>query len=131
MSREYSTAKIKEALKTAKGNTQIAHKLIVAQAMQDPKLLTELVKPHMTGIVAHAVNHVASDKTKPEAVKKPASKKSKKDNFGLDLLKSIADGDSAQFGQEAYARPVAKKSALQKHIDAIQQMIEKTSGDDS
>ena len=132
MSREYSTAKINEALKTAKGNPQVAHKLIIAQAMQDTKLLTELVKPHMTGIVAHAVNRIARGAEKPEALtKQPANAKVKKENFGLDLLKTIADGDSAQFGQESYARPVGKKAASQNHIDAIQQMIKKTQGEDS
>jgi len=137
MSREYANAKIKEALETAKGNTQVAQKLMIAKAMQDPKLLIELVRPHMTGIVAHAVNHVVKETSKPEIVQsnktetdaqKDAS--SSKENFGLDLLKSIANGDSAQFGQESYARPVAKKSASQGHIDAIQEMIKRSQNKD-
>ena len=131
MTRDYSAAKIEEALKTAKGNSQIAQKLIIAKAIQDPKLLIELVKPHLTGIVGHAVNHVIkkqqtkSQNTQPEP-KKAQSNNRKKDSFGLDILKTIAGGDTAQFGQESYARPVPKKSASQSHIDAIQQMIKKS-----
>ena len=133
MSRTYSTDKIKEALKTARGNATTAQQLIIAQALQDPKLLTELVKPHMKGIVAHAVNHVRNEKDEPEIVKSSAKKAAKsstakpdKENFGLDLLKSIANGDTAQFGQESFSRPIQKRAASQGHIDAIQEMIKKS-----
>ena len=140
MSRTYSTDKIKEALKTARGNATTAQQLIIAQALQDPRLLTELVKPHMKGIVAHAVNHVRNEKSAPNIVKSSAKKTGgeakatatpEKENFGLDLLKSIANGDTAEFGQEAYARPVQKRSASQGHIDAIQAMINKSQNKDS
>ncbi len=132
MSRHYSISKIKEALQATRGNQTSATQLIIARAMQDPQLLNELVRPHMTGIVAHAVNRVASGKEKPEAVQPEKTKantntnKKGKENFGLDLLKTIADGENAEFGQEAYARPVAKKTASQSHIDAIQQIIKKS-----
>lgn len=128
MSRDYSIQKIKEALHATRGNEMKARQQIVAAAMQDPKLLKELVKPHMVGIVAHAVGRVKSGKTDPENVPLPHHKAEldKEGSFGMDILRTIAGGDTAQFGQESYGRPVSKQGASQQHIDAIQAMINKS-----
>lgn len=128
MTRDYSIGKIKEALHATRGNATKARQLITAQAMEDPKLLRELVKPHMVGIVAHAVSRVVSGKTEAEPISQPQFHDEDDDgsSFGLDILKTIAGGDTLQFGQESYGRPVKKQGASQAHIDAIQQMIKKS-----
>ena len=143
MSQKYAIEQIKKALSGTDDNASQARQMIIAQAMEDPKLLQELVKPHMVGIVAHAIGRVQRGTSEPEAVRaptpvsaKPAPKdtapkdKNDKDSFGLDILKSIAGGDSTMFGQEAYGRPMGKKGVSQKHIDAIQAMVKKTQGED-
>lgn len=122
----YAEEKIKEALKIAKGNTAYAQKQIIQWAMQDHDLLVALVKPHMVGITAHAVNRVASGKKAPESVSrtvKAESKKTGKNSFGMDILKTIAGGNTAQFGQENYSRSIEKRQASQRHIDAINMII--------
>lgn len=130
MSRQYAENKIKEALHLTRGNAAQARQQIIAWAMEDHNLLKELVKPHMVGIVAHAVGRVKSGKTEPEPVPLPTDQTDlgDKDSFGMDILKTIAGGDTAQFGQENYSRPVKKQGASQQHIDAIQQMIKKSQG---
>ena len=132
MSREYAEKKIKEALHLTRGNAVKARQQLIAWAMDDHKLLKELTGPHMIGIVAHAVGRVISGKTAPENVPLPQNKEDMdNDSFGMDILKAIAGGDTAQFGQESYGRPVKKQGASQQHIDAIQQMINKGRSDKS
>jgi len=127
MAENYAESKIKEALKASQGNARQAQKMLIEWSLRDNDLLVALVKPHMTGITAHAVNRIVSGKKTPEAVtpQKPSVVRSsqKKDSFGMDILKTIADGDTATFGQESYGRPVGKKGASQRHIDAIHQII--------
>lgn len=125
MSWDYVEKKIKEALDMTRGNSTQARQQVIAWAMDDPKLLRELVRPHMVGITAHAVGRVISGKTKPETVPVPEDADAK-DTFGMDILKTIAGGDTAQFGQENYGRPVKKSGVSQSHIDAIQAMIDKS-----
>lgn len=124
MAWDYTEKKIKEALHLHRNNVTRTRQQVIAWAMEDPKLLRELVKPHMTGITAHAVNRVISGKTKPETVPQaPASEK--EGTFGLDILKTIAGGNTTQFGQEAYSNPPRRGGVSQRHLDAIQQMIDK------
>ncbi len=133
--------RIQEALAEAGGNTTQAQKILIGWAMRDHDLLLALVKPHITGITAHAISRVAQGTTKPQTVSdaKPAAghqadtpnagnnktvkKKISKDSIGMDILKTIAAGETAQFGQENYGRPLGKKGASQRHIDAIHQII--------
>ncbi len=133
MSRDYAIKKIKEALHATRGNAAAARQQVISMAMQDPALLKELVRPHMTGIVAHAVNRVVNGKTEPESIPTPevkamTSQSSEEEKFGLDILKAIAGGESAQFGQENYGRPIKKQGVSQSHLDAIQAMIDKGHG---
>lgn len=126
MAESYAGEKIKEALKLSKGNIAQAQKQIIQWSMQDHDLLVALVRPHMVGITAHAVNRVASGNKAPESVPKPPkapAAKGGKDSFGMDILKTIAGGNTAQFGQESYARPIERRQASQRHIDAIHQII--------
>jgi len=159
MSWDYVEKKIQEALHQNRGNTTRARQQIIAWAMDDPKLLRTMVKPHMVGITAHAIGRVKSGKSQPEPVaqnaptsdddmplratrpnagynatgrteqpaKKTQENKSKKeDSFGMDILKTIAGGKTAEFGHENHNPPRRKQGVSQSHLDAIQAMISKT-----
>jgi hypothetical protein len=94
-------------------------------ALDDTKLLHELVAPHITGIVAHAVYRVKTMKEKPKtAPTPPAPLDPKNDPFGMEILKAIALGNPTQFGRESGV-PIKRQAASQRHIDAIQQMVSK------
>ncbi|MCI5061152.1 MAG: hypothetical protein MRY79_08805 [Alphaproteobacteria bacterium] len=133
MSREYVETKIKEALKLTKGNATQARQQLIAWAMEDVKLLQGLVKPHMTGIVAHAFSRTMRGENEPEHIAVPAdlAKNDKDGSFGMDILKTIANGDTAQFGMENAGRPVGKRGASDQHIDAIRRMVNKGNAGDS
>jgi hypothetical protein len=126
MDRDYAEQRIREVLKASKGNAAAARQKIIAMAMDDTKLMHELVAPHITGIVAHAVNRVATmkDKPVPKAPEK-VSMDPAKDPFGMEILKAIALGKPAQFGLESGVT-TKKQAASQRHVDAIRQMVSKT-----
>lgn len=128
MNRDYSEKKIREALKASKGNAAVARQNIIAQAFDDTKLLHELVAPHITGIVAHAINHVQMIKPKivPQAPSAPEKlpENAKSDPFGMEILKAIALGKPAQFGLEEGVS-IKRQAASQRHIDAIRAMVTK------
>lgn len=128
MNRDYSESKIREALKLSGGNATRARQQIIAWAFDDTKLLHELMAPHMTGIVAHAINHVMAAKEKPRpAVIEPQQVAAdvKQDPFGLEILKAIALGNPAQFGLENANATSRKQVASQRHVDAIKEMVSK------
>jgi hypothetical protein len=128
MSREYAEKRIKEALHLTRGNVAKARQQVIAWTFDDMKLLHALTKPHMTGIVAHAVGRVASGKADPQEVPLPEHRAEldQEGSFGMDILKTIAGGETNQFGQEGYGRPIKKQGASQQHIDAILKMVEKS-----
>lgn len=127
MSWDYAEKKIREALHLTRGNAAQARQQLIGWALEDHKLLKELVKPHLVGITAHAVGRVQRGQSEPEPVPVPREQEvpGDADSFGMDILRTIAGGDTAQFGQENYGRPVKKRGASQQHIDAIQKMISK------
>lgn len=179
MSWDYAEKKIREAMHLHRNNATRIRQQVTAWAMDDPKLLRALVKPHMVGITAHAVGRVISGKTQPEPIgqtppitdnelratrpqsnnsnlnknapnnigtgynatgrtaqpqsptsqKKTADKQGKKDSFGMDILRTIAGGDTPQFGHENHNPPRRKQGVSQRHIDAIHAMIKKSSSD--
>ncbi|MEM9470019.1 MAG: hypothetical protein AAF988_07630 [Pseudomonadota bacterium] len=129
MSREYAIQKIKAALDLTNGNETKARQQIINWCAEDTKLLAALTKPHMTGIVAHAVGRVASGKTDPQEVVPTPEQKAlsdKEGSFGFEILKTVAGGGTNQFGQENYGRPMKRQGASQQHIDAIRQIVEKS-----
>lgn len=130
MNRDYAESKIREALKASGGNVTRARQQVTAWAFEDAKLLHELVAPHITGIVAHAVNRVMNTKEKPSAAAPAADpaklQAPKGEAFGMEILKAIALGNPAQFGLESSSGvSVKKQQASQRHIDAIRQMVAK------
>ena len=127
MNRDYAERRIREALKASNGNEGKARQQIIAWALDDSKLLHELVAPHITGIVAHAVGRVKTMKDKPVKIEPAKGKKTpgeKEDAFGLEILKAIALGNPAQFGLESGVA-IKKQAASQRHIDAIRAMVSK------
>lgn len=134
MSLEYAEKRIREALKKAKGNPTKARQQIIAWINDDPKLLQALARPHLTGIVAHAVNRViyregleAEQEDIPLSPKKldmpPAT-------FGQEILKALQSNNTPQFGREAAVPPVRRKQASQEHIDALRRLARKNESDD-
>lgn len=127
MDREYAESRIRDALKASDGNAAKARQILLSWALEDNRLLHELVAPHISGIVAHAVNRVMTMKEKPApapVVAPEKSEKTSKDPFGMEILKAIALGNPAQFGQENGV-PLKKQQASQRHIDAIREMVSK------
>ena len=114
---------IKEALKKTGGNELRTRQLVAAQALEDPALLKALARPHLTGITAHAISRVLRGRKSLDSV--PPANESEEESFGMDILKTFAGGETAQFGQEQYGRPVKRQGVSQSHIDAIRQMVEK------
>ena len=128
MNRDYSEGKIREALKLSGGNATRARQQVIAWAFDDPKLLHELMAPHMTGIVAHAINHVMAQGDKKPSKKVPdvaTAAPAGKDPFGMEILKAIALGNPAQFGHENGNATGSKQAASQRHVDAIKAMVAK------
>ena len=132
MSWDYVERKVMEALKLSRGNVARARKQIMAWTYEDNKLLAELTKPHMKGIIGHAIAHVQNKESKDEEVATgaPISEQDVKDEFGLEILKAIAAGGSPRFGNESAAPRVGKKTASKTHIDAINQIAGKPPKDD-
>lgn len=126
MSLEYADKCVAEALKAADGNQTKARQLIINQAMSDMQLLQALTRHHLKGIVAYHVERVASGRaTKPQqAAEKPQKVATATDDeFGMEILKAIANSSSAVFGMETYASPTRNKTqASQQHINALKQM---------
>lgn len=126
MSLKYAEQRIKEALVNAGGNQARARQQVIAWAFEDAKLLQALTKHHLTGIAAYHIERVASGraaKPKTAAVAKaPKATPKKEESFGKEILKAVANTDSAIFGLETYSSPQKKGRASQQHIDAIRQM---------
>lgn len=128
MSREYAEKRIKEALRRCNGNAVKARQQVIAQAMDDPKLLQALTKAHLTGIVAYNIERILSGRGTAEEQRVPKAPQSvakgqggrKEENFGLELLKAVAGNGGAEFGLEGYSNGGQKRKKVSKsHIDAI------------
>lgn len=130
MSREYVENRIREALKQAKGNTTRARQQIIAWTNDDPKLLQALAKPHLTGIVAHAVSRVLHrmehEEVEPEVAAAPETLDMEPETFGKEILSILQSERTAQFGRESSAPSPRRKQASQSHIDALKQMASKS-----
>ena len=126
MSREYAESRIREALKNAKGNATKARQQIMAWTFEDPKLLQALTRPHLTGIVAYAVNRVINRQETEEdeaAIPDiPESLNMAPETFGKEILKALSSSNTPMFGQEMSAPSPGRKQASQSHIDAMKSL---------
>ena len=129
MSKDYVEGRIKEALKQAGGNATKARQQIIAWTYEDSKLLHDLTKPHLTGIVAYNVERVMSGRSAP--VEQPAPEKPKAEpvtgeDFGMEILKAVAAQGASVFGLEGGGAPQKRGQASKQHIDAIRMMASKS-----
>lgn len=128
MSREYAESRIREALRQSKGNTTRARQQVIAWAAEDQRLLLGLTQPHLTGVVAHAINRVLSrpDAEAGDVALEPESLNMPPDTFGREILSALSSSNTPVFGLESgTAQPGHRKKASQSHIDAIKQMASK------
>ena len=135
MSLEYAENRIKEALRLAKGDATRARQQIMAWTYEDAKLLHALSRPHLTGIVAHAINRVIYRQNQEETVEVPDMPQAldmKPETFGMEILKALQSNNAPVFGQESSATPVRRKKASKSHIEAINLIARKSkSGNDT
>lgn len=133
MSREYAEGRIKEALKLAKGNPTKARQQIIAWTYEDTKLLHALARPHLTGIVAHAINrviyHESMEDEEPEIHDAPQSLDMEPETFGTEIMKALQSENTSRFGREGGAPAPRRKQASQSHIDALKAMASKKKKD--
>lgn len=133
MSRDYAESRIREALRLARGNPTRARAQVIAWAAQDQRLLMGLAQPHLTGIVAHAVNRViyrqGADVTDEPIPATPRSLDLPPDTFGKQILSALSDQGAPVFGLESgtRAQQAGPKKASQAHIDAIKKLASKSS----
>ena len=128
MSTSYAENRIREALKLSKGNTLQARKLITKWCATDQRLLQTLTAPHMTGIVAHALDRVTKKiaRGEPAPAEEAVIHSAKEDEqFGKELLKNLGMGKPAMFAQEGFSAPIKKRKASQSHIDVIHMLAGK------
>ncbi|MCB9991504.1 MAG: hypothetical protein H6867_09010 [Rhodospirillales bacterium] len=124
MSREYAESRIREALRLSKGNPTKARQRIIAWTFEDPKLLQALARPHLSGIVAHAVSRVIyqQDMEEPETPETPAALDMAPETFGQEILAALQNGNTARFGLEGSAPPSRRPQASKSHIEALKRM---------
>jgi hypothetical protein len=127
MSREYAAERIKEALKLSKGNATKARQLIVAWTNEDPRLLASLTRPHLTGIVAHAINRVitSGDNLTETPPAKPNALNTTPETFGREIMEALK-GSATVFGHEGGVSQGRRVMASQRHIDALKRMAQKS-----
>lgn len=130
MSREYADKRIREALRLSKGNATKARQQIVAWVNEDPKLLLALTKPHLTGIVAHAINRVVSriesGADEPEDIPdNPAPLNMPPETFGQEIMQILKSSNTAVFGHENAGTQGRRGQASQRHIDAMNKIAKK------
>lgn len=125
MSRDYAEKKVREALEQSGGNEARARGLLNQWVHGDHQLLIGLTGLHLNGIIPFWIARVR-EKEKVVKAAKPAqnqqTSKKKPKSFGEEMLRSFAGQGTAVFGLEGGAVPLRKKSASQKHIDAIKQI---------
>ena len=127
MSREYVERRIAEALEQSEGNVTKARQKLIAWAMDDFRLLQGLTRPHMSGIVAHAIGRVVHKKSLPEEDVPEATKPldMNESMFGKEIL-GLLRGGSSKFGGEIYdSVPTGHSKASKSHVDAIMRMAKK------
>lgn len=133
MSSEYAEDRIREALKIARGNPTKARQQVIAWTNDDIRLLQALTRPHLTGIVAHAVGRVihrenieAGAAGIPEA---PQSLDMPPDTFGQEIMRALEGRDTAVFGREEGGVPLRRKQASQSHIEALKKIASRRKKD--
>ncbi len=129
MSREYAESRIREALKLSKGNPTKARQRVIAWTFEDPKLLQALARPHLTGIIAHAVNRVIYQQglEEPEVPEQPESLDMAPETFGQEILAALQSNSTPLFGQESFGPQAGpRRTASKSHIEALKHIASKS-----
>lgn len=126
MASNYADIKIREALKLTGGNASQARRQIMMLIQDDPQLLHALCEPHLEGIIAHQIEHIASGKSETEGRFMEGGLPKEGENFGMDLLRAIASQDVTVFGHEQQTPKRNRTNASKQHIDAIHQLAAET-----
>lgn len=122
----YVQDKVIEALKSAKGVRASAKRRLAALCATDSQFLLDLVAPHLSGILDHALQHysnaelnsMAKPKTVPAAGKAPG-----KDTLGEALLRRFAGQNTPVFGMDDPNQGTGKRPAASaRHRAAIDQI---------
>jgi len=126
----YVETKVKDALKRSGGNITQARQQIILWAMKDHRLLQELTKAHLSGIVAYNIERVASGRAAAkkeidESVIELSEPTNKEADFGMEILKAVADNNGAVFGFEPSTLK-KRQTVSQAHVDALRMMAGKT-----
>ena len=120
MTETYAESRIRAALKENTDSAAKARQAVMRAALEDQKLMIELVAPHLSGIVAYAISRVESGEGVPQVQPAaPQKAKGKDSSFGMEILRHVADDNAVVFGQESHLIPGKRPPAGQGHIDAI------------
>lgn len=120
MTETYAESRIRAALRENTDSAAKARQAVMRAALEDQKLMIELVAPHLSGIVAYAISRVEAGEGVPQV--QPATRAKAKGNdssFGMEILRHVADDNAVVFGQESHLIPAKRPQAGQGHIDAI------------
>ena len=128
MSWDYARQVILSELQKADGNAAAAARAVAEMAASDQRLLLALSAPHMKGIIAHAVQHVITEKSRPVEIvpDAPQALHMPLDEFGKTLLGALSGRNTPRFGQEDAAPRPAHKAASKAHIDTLKMLAKKT-----
>lgn len=127
--KNYTESRIREALTLAKGDEGRAARLILGWVADDPQLLLGLTRPHLNGIIAYAVDRAVRhvQREAEPLLAAPDFDSLPGEEFGKELLKTIAFGQPVRFGRESLgASPPAPKrpGASKRHIDALHRIAD-------
>lgn len=129
MAREYVFNRIKEALRLHNGNAVKARQQIIAWTYEDAKLLHSLTRPHLTGIVAYAIDRyqrkALDDKQPTRKSFEDDLDKQPGENFGKEMLRSMVQGKPDVFGEEPLGISRGKSQASKKHEDIMRLLASK------
>lgn len=128
MTQTYAESRIATILKEHADSPAKARQAVMKAALEDQKLMIELVAPHLSGVVAYAISRVEAGEGVPQM--QPATPQAKKGgketSFGMELLRHVADDNAVVFGQESNLIPGSRPQTSQGHIDAINLMAAKS-----
>lgn len=127
----YVQDKVIDALKAAKGLRAPAKRRLAALCATDQHFLLDLVAPHLSAILDHAVQHYAQAEltkmAKPSA--KPVRGKGDKEPTGKAMLQRFVGQDTPIFGLDDPSQGTGKRPpASAQHraaIDKIAKRVEK------
>ena len=123
MSYEYAISRVKDALDKSDGNHLKAQRLILNWIEKDHTLLFGLVRPHLQGIISHAVNHAALPPKKAVPLRINLDEE-ETGELGAAILSGLRGerGEPASFGQPS-PRVNKPGKASKAHVDAINKLV--------